>query len=112
MTLISKEFNSYNLAYQSHQHIIDFDTFSKTGAVIALRFNNQTVAVLRFQDELPVPKNTFNTSTLVFDLHYHLNKFNDIINILRYEKPLFVHFETDNFSGGIQTSMEPVGEEE
>jgi len=46
-------------------------------------------------------------------IRYHIDRFNDIINILRYEKPLKIYIDTESLIGGISTgTSEPVGEQE
>ena len=46
-------------------------------------------------------------------IRYHIDRFNDIINILRYEKPLKIYLDTESLIGGISTgTSEPVGEQE
>ena len=34
------------------------------------------------------------------------------MNVIRYEKPLYLRLNTDNWYGSISTTAEPVGEEE
>ena len=46
-------------------------------------------------------------------IHYPLSRFNDVINILREEKPLYLLLNLTNMIGTLATSdIEPVGEEE
>lgn len=64
-----------------------------------------------FRDEFPPRINFINSNDNIV-LHYHISRFNDIINILRYEKPLYIYIETDNWGRGILTDPEGIGEEE
>lgn len=48
----------------------------------------------------------------ISQLNFHLSQFNDIVNTVRYEKPLYLILTTDNWNGSISTNLEPVGEEE
>ncbi|HLN34005.1 MAG TPA: hypothetical protein VK250_01835 [Nitrososphaeraceae archaeon] len=73
--------------------------------------DNNSIGTLRFVDESPLPKNIINQDG-TFDIFYNIDRFNDIINILRYEKPLWVSIDTQFKSGQIQAIREPVGEEE
>ena len=46
-------------------------------------------------------------------LHFPISKFNDVITMLREEKPLYLFLNEDNGVGIIATQdFEPVGEEE
>jgi hypothetical protein len=81
----------------AHIHLLDND--------------NNSIGTLRLVDESPLPKNIINQDG-TFDIFYHTNRFNGIINILRYEKPLWVSIDTQFKSGQIQAVREPVGEEE
>jgi hypothetical protein len=46
-------------------------------------------------------------------IHYPLGRFDHIIGILRYEKPLYLFLNLDNLIGHVATSeLEPTGEEE
>lgn len=81
----------------AHIHLLDKD--------------NNSIGTLRLVDESPLTKNITNQDG-TFDIFYHINRFNGIINILRYEKPLWVSIDTQFKSGQIQAVREPVGEEE
>jgi len=48
----------------------------------------------------------------VIHLCYPKSHFNDIINIIRYEKPLSLIVDPQNKYGYIATAIEPVGEQE
>jgi hypothetical protein len=105
---ISKAIDSYRIAYNSDNH----QTIPGMSAYIHLNGkDNKMFGTLRFVEESPLPKNIINEDG-TFDVFYHLDRFNDVITILRYEKPLWFHLD-DNFkSGQIQALHEPVGEEE
>lgn len=45
-------------------------------------------------------------------INFPYSRFGEIVDILRHEKPLFVALNTDTGNGAIQTSREPIGEEE
>jgi hypothetical protein len=82
------------------------------------------VAQIRFvNDDDPLPKNKLTNPAgpdyMPF-LYFPLSRFGDVINILRYEKPLrlFIHtigssLETLSIGGDIRTGdREPAGEQE
>jgi len=45
-------------------------------------------------------------------LYFPASKFEEIMNILRHEDPLYLTLVTSNGIGTISTSNEPIGEEE
>ena len=45
-------------------------------------------------------------------IYYHLDDFQNIIDILRNEKPVFLSWVGPNSENGIRTSPEAIGEEE
>ena len=45
-------------------------------------------------------------------LHFPSSKFEEIMNILRHEEPLYINLVPSNGIGTISTSNEPIGEEE
>jgi hypothetical protein len=74
---ISKQFNSYRLAYNSDNH----QNVPRISAYIHLSdMENNNIGALRFVDESPLPKNIINQDG-TFDIFYHIDRFNDIINI-------------------------------
>jgi hypothetical protein len=45
-------------------------------------------------------------------LYFPSDKFEEIVNVLRHEEPLFISLVPSNGIGTISTSNEPIGEEE
>ena len=45
-------------------------------------------------------------------LHFPADKFEEIMNVLRHEEPLYITLNASNGIGTISTSNEPIGEEE
>ena len=107
MGFVSKQFNSYRISYHSNNPAVPY----RMMANVALYFNNQVLGVLRFVDVSPIPQNVLDPDTEDFDVYYHLDRFNDIVNILRYEKPLYISVD-DFLNAQIGMNREPVGEEE
>jgi hypothetical protein len=101
MTFIVKAFDSYQIKYLS--------VTNSSGVCYNV---NQFVGVLWFVDTYPIPRqNSLSKDGIV--IYYHISHFNDIICILRYEKPLRLEFDTDKLEGSVVTSTyEPVEEEE
>jgi hypothetical protein len=72
------------------------------------------VGVIKFYQTIPANCNKLIGSNLIY-LCYHITRFNDIINILTYEKPVFIYINNQDLGGGIWTkegTYEPVGEAE
>ena len=98
-----KRFDSYKITYYSrwtHDALIQFAS------------NGQLVGQITFVSEGDNIANYTNSAPDGFiDLYLRISKFNDIINILRLEKPLALFLQSDNGVGAIQT-MEPIEEQE
>jgi hypothetical protein len=102
------EIDSYRIFYWSNTSTgypdAQIDLKDKSG---------KSVGVIEFYHIVPA-----NCNKLIgkfIHLCYHMSRFNDIINILRYEKPLYIFINTQNLAGGIwtsETTYEPAGEEE
>ena len=86
--------------------------FSKSHATLGLFFNAEVAGIINFYDELPVKPNSVYLGGGFPVLNFHVNQFSDIMNVIRYEKPLYLRLNTDNWYGSISTTSEPVGEEE
>jgi hypothetical protein len=108
MPTIIKQVRSYHIFYCNEDSPAD----PRLSADIQLRDEDKNhIGMLRFVDTSPLPNNIVHSNN-EFDVFYHLDRFNDIINILRYEKPIGITFDTDYKILEIQATQEPVGEEE
>ncbi len=66
--------------------------------------------IIFVKDNESLPKNHITNDKLM--VHFPISRFNDIINILRYEKPLYL-FISDNGAAWLGTSSrEPTGDQE
>lgn len=104
MTWINKEFDRYLLNYKSHR--------SNLVAVLSCYTSspwNYVGRILFYSGK--IPSNTVTGNDLP-SLHFSASQFNDIINILRYEKPLFLRMDPDTLNGDLATSTEEIGEQE
>jgi hypothetical protein len=108
MTFIVKPFDTYQIKYMS----TTYSGTSRVYAAINCYNGNQMVAVLWFLDNYPIPdQNSFEKDEM--KIIYHTRHFNDIVGILRYEKPLRLEFDTVKKEGSVLTATwEPAGEEE
>lgn len=115
MVSILKVFNNYQLQYYTNGYTVigsQVEYFSKSHATVGLFFNAEVAGIINFYDELPVKPNSVYPGGGFPVLNFHVNQFSDIMNVIRYEKPLYLRLNTDNWYGSISTTAEPVGEEE
>jgi hypothetical protein len=85
--------------------------YTKAHPKLYLLFNSTHVSDIYFLEELPLKRNNLAQGNIPI-LNFHLSLFNDIMNIVRYEKPLYIILSTEDWNGSISTNLEPVGEEE
>jgi hypothetical protein len=104
MPSIAKKFDSYRIYYMCG---------GNESPLINCYDGGSYVGKLCFhKDGAPVPPNALVSGSIIY-LRYTVSQFNDVIGILRYEKPLFLRLSTPSLIGYIATSQaEPVGEEE
>lgn len=95
------------------QYMIDYPSGGAQSPSIYCLDGETLVARLLFRDtEGALPANIV-ADTGLFYLQYRLNQFTDVVNILRYEKPLYVRIGTESLVGRVGTVLpELVGEEE
>lgn len=104
------EFNEYRLKY-GHTEPND------TAALLACYQDSALVGLIQFVKE---DRDVTGHKVVREDpdapeiplLRFSISRFDDVITTLRYEKPLFIEFDTETGYGGIRTTLEPVGEEE
>jgi hypothetical protein len=111
MALISKQFDTYFIVFMS-------DKIGSGGprdsVKIACYDGSNYIGVINFDDRDPHPMdNNYYPNSGIISMTFQISRFNDIINTLRYEKPLRLEFNTDKGRGYISTgSNEPIGEQE
>ena len=104
MAIHEKKFDQYRIYYMTGGNevpLIDcYDGASHVGKLV-------------FHDTGgPLPPNTLAVNGVLY-LRYRLSQFNDVINILRQEKPLYIRLSTPSLIGFLATQQgEPVGEQE
>ena len=107
MPVVWKDFDSYQVSYvsdsgvSSYVNACEINCF-KSGAFVARIFFYKEGKVL--------PANTLNSGAPY--IFFPLSQFGDIIDILRYEKPLGLYVDSDSHVGALGTGQEPVGEQE
>ena len=107
MANYTAKFDNYRIFYYTGPDINPLiNCYDDTKSVGQIRFYEKSAAM---------PPNTVIESGQgrILKLHYRLEQFQDVIEVMRYEKPLHLWLETINSQGGVCTSeYEPVGEEE
>jgi hypothetical protein len=107
MSIIIKKFDTYGVKYSSPM----VSGVTKAWASIACYDFHVEVGYIVFPDSYPLPANLYTNNKI--KIHFHISRFNDIIGILRYEKPLHFYFDESKKEGWIGTvSHEPIGEQE
>lgn len=71
---------------------------------------NRTEIIYFFPDDIALPANSETVNGIY--LYFNHSRFSEVITMLKDEKPLSLFFYTDKKTGGIQTGIEPVGEQE
>ena len=103
MSTVKKDFDSYKVWYYSG-HPYEALIYCYQGGSYVGR-------IVFFKDDAAIPVNANYSSGP--SIHYPLSRFNDVITILREEKPLYLFLNLTNFIGILATAeQEPVGEEE
>ncbi|MBW2480726.1 MAG: hypothetical protein JRF38_12110 [Deltaproteobacteria bacterium] len=101
---MTSEFDAYRLYYHSAPQ---YNWQSR----LYLYNNGAYVGSIYFmKDGVSIP-----TNVVVGDqprLYFPAGKFEEIINVLRHEEPLYISLVPSNGIGTISTSSEPIGEEE
>lgn len=73
--------------------------------------NNERAGIIYFYPEnIPLPPNSDGINGIY--LYFRPSRFNDVMTMLKEEKPLYLSLDTTNSSGYIGTGWEPVGEQE
>ena len=104
MGIVNTWFDSYAIEYLSQD--------SSREAVISCYQGTKTVARIEFvKNGEPLPPNFGQYQNSY--LYYRLSRFQNIVSLLREEKPLQIIVNTNTGVGSISTaSQEPTGEEE
>ena len=101
------QFDSYQINYYSG------DTTHMSDVSIGCRSGKNNVGSINFiRDNKQIPKNMKSKDGKAVILYFPLSSFNDIINILRYEKPVYLVLHDSGLGCIITGIEEPVGEQE
>ena len=101
---MTKEFNAYRLYYHSAPQY-------RWQSRLYLYNNGAFVGSIYFmKDGVDIPANVEVSGNA--RLYFPASKFEEIMNVLRHEEPLYISVVHANGIGTISTSNEPIGEEE
>ena len=98
------EFNSYRIYYQTTPR------YNWQARVYLYNDREFAGAIYFMKDGNCLPGNTVHSGCP--RLHFHASKFNDIMNMMRHESPLYISLVPENGIGTLSTTDEPIGEEE
>lgn len=107
MPMVTTEMDHYAVMYIGGTSLVSreagarIDCFKGTARVATISF---------FGDGFNVPNQVLPDGTLA--LYYEMSRFGDVIDTIRYEKPLALAINSDTGFGYITTTREPVGEQE
>jgi len=110
MAFLQQQFDSYLIYSRSGPDGVGPWTGGYRAMVNCFKANTYVGGMRFLAESVPLPTNTGTASSI--ELHYPLSRFNDIVTILRYEKPLYLFFYTDSLVGMLSTTSEPIGEQE
>ena len=103
MNPIYKDFDQFKMQYVSGSQHQAYISCWKQGVYVG--------TIVFVKDDTLVPPNRVGEQGNIL-LYYPLGRFNDVITILRYEKPLYLWLNPDNLFGNVGTTIEPIGEQE
>jgi hypothetical protein len=103
MPIVKTEFDAYIIRYYSGAHM--------EASILCYKGPAYVGRCGFYKDDSPIPDNVkLNSGPYI---NFAISRFNDVITILREEKPLYLSFNTNNKVGGVVTDeREEVGEEE
>jgi hypothetical protein len=104
MPIHEKKFDQYRIYYMTGGNEVPLiDCYDGASHVGKLVFHDAGGSL---------PPNAVAVNGVLY-LRYRLSQFNDVINILRQEKPLYIRLSTPSLIGFLATQEgEPVGEQE
>ena len=107
MTVIQKRFDIYRIDYYSVSQGIPRHSIPIVTIRVLPQFGDQ-VGIIEFTDERRVRANFIDNNDNIV-IHYHINRFNDIMNILQHRISMYIYIDDTDFTGGILTDPISVG---
>lgn len=112
MTVTQKDIDSYAIEYVSQK-----DSAGKDSPVANIRCfygpDHQEIARILFFDVNSLPPNGIDYNSNLLFIYFHISLFHDVMEVLRYDKPLQINFDDSNLAGWISNrEFEPIGQYE
>jgi hypothetical protein len=80
-------------------------------AISLYNFENKEIAQIKFyNDKSNLPSSDTVSSSDYIECHYLAERYAEVVDLLRYEKPVFLHFNITTNVSHLSTGYEPVGE--
>jgi hypothetical protein len=114
LNYVEKWFDSYLVTYMSVDLGDPASAGTKCFAYIACYDKQQLVGLIKFYERQPPPVNSYRGSdpNYIVSINFHISRCNDMINILRYHKPLALSFDLMKLEGSVSSDFEAVGQQE
>jgi hypothetical protein len=113
---ITNPFTHYQVYYISghssatgNQQVAEIDCFLQRETPVGHEVVRKGI-IYFLPDHVTLPSN-INTINGIY-LYYRSSRFNDVMTLLKEEKPLFLSLNTVSLVGHVGTGIEPVGEQE
>lgn len=100
---IDRDFDNFYVSYASLDLDDSTNPGTKSWAYITCLNKNQMVGTIVFYERQPPPINSYRGSPPNYNLriNFHISRFNDIINILRYHRPLSLSLDLVRLDGAV-----------
>ncbi|MGH9972757.1 MAG: hypothetical protein ACRD93_02530 [Nitrososphaeraceae archaeon] len=105
VTMVQKYFNKYRITVRS-KNFAEIECYDTSVS------KNNPVADLRFYDNVNSHENTYLSNIDRIILIFYIDRFNDVYNLIRYEKPVYAYIDPQTLDGHVGSQQEPVGEED
>ena len=103
--------NPWKLVKVVSYRIVQYGTGNWLAIIHLMGTTGEYDAKLRFKKEGSDIGNAFEQFG-VYIVNFSYTQFQGIVDMLRYEKPVYLHYNSDKKLGYLSTVDEPVGEEE
>ena len=112
--MVSKYFDTYRIAIYADYYTKEDEYGVKNYIMIDCFEKGSTnpVAELRFYDNVEFRKNIYLADFERIILNFHINRFNDVYNLIRHESPVLVSIDLQTLEGHVASQHEHVGKED
>jgi hypothetical protein len=106
VTMVQKYFDKYRIAIRT-KNFVEIECYDTSVST------NNPVADLRFYEDVSTHKNAYNSSIDRIFLSFHIDRFNDVYNLIRYEQPVYAYVNDQSLDiGHVGSQDEPVGQDD